>query len=457
MVATEHINNLNRFELQSNTLITKGKSLGSCLEEHEINVPLRADEVQEIEMHNDDQLISMLTGENNRLIKTHVLSVLWQRKGADFALHTPEGTYPLAFIAQKLYESATACQEWSVIRRIADLTGKYDDRLEDVLLDIVIRQKRLAVGRAYSEKATFSKPHESITIVQTIVQFCGNNVAESTLTQEIILHLGHLIRTEFDLFDSILTLRTWYFIQLLVGQISREQKLSMGDAYMYLLGLAPSSIYERLRAILKSFVQEVTQFLGQENLHTSGNASLKNIQTVFLDAELPKVADWAQWRHEKGMLSSFSSRFYKDVWHLLRQCNALVIGDKYSIQNRMGSELTLDSTAGEQSFALKIDAQIQLIEASDYRQLNIEAIESLARLFRKNPNLDVDDDLILDVLIGHAVRVAWEKNHYGNYDEQKGQAWESFYQLPPNQTDEAFIEAFMYLVLTQEAHHEITA
>lgn len=458
MVAVERIDNLNGFELKNNLEIVKEPSLNICSEEHETSSLLRAEEeIQDLEIQNDEKLISMLVGTESRLVKTHVLGVLWQRKGADYEIAVPGGTLTLAAIAEKLYESATVCQEWAVLRRIADLTGKYDDRLEDVLLDIIIRQKRLAVGRAYSEKATFSKPHESTAIMQTIVQFCGNNVAESTLTQEIILHLGHLIRTEFHLFDPILTLRTWYFIQLLVGQISREQNISMGDAYMYLLGLAPSSIYERLRTILQSFAQEVTQLLHQENLHASMNTSLENIQTVSFSAELPEVEDWAQWRHERGMIVSFSSRFYKDVWHLLRQCNALVIGDKYNIQNRMGSELTLDSTAGEQSFALKIDAQIQCIEASDYRQLNIEAIESLARLLRQNPDLHVSDDLILDVLTGHAVRVAWEKNHYGNYDEEKGQAWESFYKLPPDQTDKAFIEAFMYLLLPQESDYQITA
>ena len=62
----------------------------------------------------------------------------------------------------------------------------------------------------------------------------------------------------------------------------------------------------------------------------------------------------------------------------------------------------------------------------------------------------------MDVLIGHAVRVAWEKEHSDNYDEHRGQAWEAFYRLSPNQTDQAFIRAFMYLLEPQEAEHELT-
>jgi dTDP-4-dehydrorhamnose reductase len=44
---------------------------------------------------------------------------------------------------------------------------------------------------------------------------------------------------------------------------------------------------------------------------------------------------------------------------------------------QIGSELTFESTPGEQNFALKIDALLQEITAADYRQLNIEAIESI--------------------------------------------------------------------------------
>jgi phosphorylase kinase alpha/beta subunit len=187
-----------------------------------------------------------------------------------------------------------------------------------------------------------------------------------------------------------------------------------------------------------------------ENLHSQGTALITSVQTTPMLDEAEGVKEWARWREERGMVGAFSQTFYKDIWYVLRQCSALVIGEKFNIQNRMGAEFTLDATAGERSFALKIDALLQSIAAPDYRQLNIEALESLVRLFRQNPELYVQDDLILDVLIGHAVRVAWQKHHHGNYDEHRAGAWEAFYKLSPSQTDEAFIEAFMYLLVPQE-------
>ncbi len=446
----EQIDDVSSLSMDEHEITRHTRQQGKCSEEHNTRYPLSAQEIHELESKEDEALTVMLLGGQTHQFKTQILTLLWQRKGAGFEVMTDEGVMSLEAIAQRLYESATLCHAWSSIRRLAELTQRYDDRLEDVLLDIIIRQKRLAVGRAYSEKATFSKPHESKAIVEIIVAFCGNNTAESTLTQEIVLHLGYLIHSEPELFDHMLTLRTWYFIQLLVGKISREEHLPMGDAYERLLCLSPHLIYNRLREILKSFSQEVKSLLTMENLHSQGAASLASLQAAPMPHAVDGVKDWARWREERGMVGAFSETFYKDIWYVLRQCSALVIGEKFNRENRMGTEFTLDTTAGERSFALKIDALLQSIAAPDYRQLNIEALESLVRLFRQNPQLYVQNDLILDVLIGHAVRVAWEKRHHGNYNEHRGQAWEAFYKLSPSQTDAAFIDAFMYLLVPQE-------
>ena len=98
---------------------------------------------------------------------------------------------------------------------------------------------------------------------------------------------------------------------------------------------------------------------------------------------------------------------------------------------------------------------MQNIYSSSYRQLNIEAIESLNRIFKQNPDLHIENDLILDVLIGYAVRVAWTKGEeVQNYDEQKGIAWESFYTLSQHETDKAFIKAFIYLLQPEKVQTE---
>ncbi len=416
-------------------------------------IPLSSEEIHWLESLEDEVLVYQLLESENRRLQAYAIELLWKRRGGDYMLYTREGEVTLAEFAEALYAFATLYHDWAVVRRLAQVTGKFDDRLEDVLLDIVIRQKRLAVGRAYFEKATFTTTSDNHTILETINAFCGDNPAEGVLTQEIILHLGYIVRTHPDLVENMLTLRTWYFVQLLVGQIARDRGLSMAEAYEALLELAPHTIYARLKTILEAFGSESRELLEQENLQLQGLDSLESIAAKELSEEPGSVENWRQWREQAGMIARLSPRFYKDIWHMLQRCSALVIGEKYHLRNRIGSELTLESTAGEQSFALKIDTLLQGIEAPDYRQLNIEIIETLSRLFRDNPEIRIENDLILDVLIGHAVRIAWEKSHPGaDYNEQRGRAWDAFYHISPKEADRAFIEAFMYL--TSAAHNE---
>ena len=64
--------------------------------------------------------------------------------------------------------------------------------------------------------------------------------------------------------------------------------------------------------------------------------------------------------------------------------------------------------------------------------------------------------MILDVLIGYAVRIAWTKDkNIENYDEQKGLAWESFYTLSQHETEKAFIQAFVFLLKPEELNNEV--
>ncbi len=443
--SVERIDDLHDFKFDDMQLHSNYHRFCTSEDDRQISKPLTLLELQYFENQDNNTLINLLKESENRNIQAQLLTILWQRDGGDSEIFIKDKKITLSLLAHNLYESASTCHDWAVVRRMADITGKYDDRLEDVLLDIVIRQKRLAVGRAYDPEATFSKPMESSAIVKIISKFCGHNTAERVLTQEIMLHIGHLIRNDSDLFKNMITLRTWYFVQLLVGQISREKSMPIGDTYEFLLSLSPHEIYNRLRNIMNSFNYEVTCLIDQENLKSTDNIKLVTTSTI---SEISQVKDWDLWRKQAGMLSRLSSKFYKDIWYMLQQCKGLVIGDKYSLQSRIGSEVTLEMTAGERSFELMIDNLLQSIEASDYRQLNIEALESLSRVFRENLNIHVDSDIVLDVLIGYAVRIAWDGS--GNYDEQRGEAWKSFYKLSPQEIDKAYIESFLHLLNTDK-------
>jgi len=448
--AVERVENIHGLELKSFETNSDNKTFysASLLGYDTKNIE---DNLSSYNFKDDNELQNLLNENISLNAKAHIIEILYSRFGFDYKIQS-EGKYiDLKSLAQYYYENASNCHNWAVVRKMADILEIFDDRLEDSLLEVVIRQKRLAVGRAYSESAIFSKPLESFNILKTIKESCGENSAENVLTQEIILHVGHLIRIEPNLFENMLTIRTWYLVQLLVSNISRENFVAIGDAYEYLLSLAPHAVYDSLRDILESFSNEVGMMKQNENIQASGVDNIQNILTPNEEVEIKMDKDWAIWRKNIGMIGSTNSQFYKGVWYLLQQCNGLVIGDKYNQYNRMGSDLTLDTTAGERNFELRVDSLLQSIKASEYRQLNVEALQSLSRVFKENPEIKIDSDILIDVLIGHAVRLAWQKEHeHENYDEQKGQAWSAFYELSPKKTDEFFIESFMHLLTLKD-------
>lgn len=413
--------------------------------EHEV---IAFSTVEWLEQQDDERLKEELQRSESKVLQAYILYILYKRHDDNVVLNVSGNEATLAQHASELYEAATICHHWAVVRRLAEVTNRFDDRLEDVLLDLIIRQKRLAVGRSYSDDATLSQPMDNLAVLHMIESYCGESTAESVLTQEVIRHLGHLIRNEPELFENLLTLRTWYFVQLLVGHISAKAHISMAEAYEQLLVEAPNSIYAMLRDILHTFAQQVEQLQHQENMSASG---VEQMAINFSDDQSAlTVEDWAQWRQQAGMIGHMGDNFYKDVWHMLQRCSALVIGDKYSIQSRLTHEMTLDATAGEHSFELRVDSLIQNITASNYRQLNIELLSTLTQIFRENQKMRIDDEIVLDVLIGHAVKRAWEQHHsHEHYNEARSKAWEYFYTLPLTATKAAYVDAFMFLISHQ--------
>jgi phosphorylase kinase alpha/beta subunit len=133
----------------------------------------------------------------------------------------------------------------------------------------------------------------------------------------------------------------------------------------------------------------------------------------------------------------------------MHHCKGLVIGDKLERRNRLDSEVMIsEMTAGEKNFALLVEHLLNKIEAPEYRQLNIEALMELAAIASKNPSLQIEENIVLDVLIGHAVRVAWLDTHKergDRYDEDKGSAWRSFYDTSPRECASYIVKAFRFL------------
>jgi phosphorylase kinase alpha/beta subunit len=343
-------------------------------------------------------------------------------------------SWALRELVEDVFRLAQQVRAWGAMRRSAELLDKVDAYLDVSLMDLLVRQKRLAVGRSYTSKALISEPISNLEILKRIRRFCGDDPRERILTQELIVHLGGRIRAQPALFDNVITLRIGPLLQTLIALTAREKNLAPSAAFDWLMEQPPSVISRELRAAL-------TWRGGASRLESlrlaDGSTHFDGLKFQAEDDPESTASDWLQWRMIEGAIGRLPDAFYSGLWAVLAHTPALVIGDRYNPRNTLDSALfRSQSTAGEKNFALTVEHILNRIAAPEYRHLVIEALEVLMLVTQKNPGLQLQDALIIDVLIGHAVRLAWcrgQQGEHARYDEVRDLAWSAFYQLPPHQ------------------------
>jgi phosphorylase kinase alpha/beta subunit len=163
-----------------------------------------------------------------------------------------------------------------------------------------------------------------------------------------------------------------------------------------------------------------------------------------------EIYDWYQWREQQGSVGRENNAFFASVWDILHHCKGLMIGEKLNSKNRLDSESTLSQmTAGEQSFKLHVNHLLNKIQAPVYRQLTVEALKAMASIFRDNASLQIDDTLLTDIIISHAVRISWLQSHpesKENYEECVSLAWQAFYHNPPHKVANGILDALIHLL-----------
>lgn len=365
-------------------------------------------------------------------------------------------SWVLRELVEDVFRLAQQVRAWGAMRRSAELLDKVDAYLDVSLMDLLVRQKRLAVGRSYTSKALISEPISNFEILKRIRKFCGDDPRERILTQELIVHLGGRIRAEPDLFDHVITLRIGPLLQTLIALTARKRNMAPSAAFDWLMEQAPSVISSELRAAL-TWRGSASRL---ESLRLAdGSTHFDGLKFLAEDDPQSTASDWLQWRMIEGAIGRLPDTFYSGLWSLLAHTPALVIGDRYNPRNTLDSALfRSQSTAGEKNFALTVEHILNRIAAPEYRHLVIEALEALMLVTRKNPGLQLQDALIIDVLIGHAVRLAWCRDQQGkhaSYDEVRDQAWSAFYQRPPHQVAYYVTDALETLLGMGDAHEVV--
>lgn len=422
------------------------------------NFPLSSVEEFLLERQDDPEVLAArLSASRNIYERVELLQNLVRLRGLDWTSDAlPDAA--VKYLLDELYVQATQCGEggrplWSIVRRVSGLLGKTDIALADAVTDIVVRQKQITVGKAYFEAALISRPMSADDIMGKIRQFAGEDVRELVLTQEILIFLSLLIKTEPRLLSGLLTLRVNYLILLLISEMSNELGIRQDEAFEKLMQSSPSEIQRRLRNVLGSRESTVGLLKQQESLrlHSGDLAStLPDEEPQVLAAAPVAPADgWLRLREREGARGGVPGEFYAQVWNLLHFCEGLVIGDKLEQRNRLDSRLILgEMTSGEKNFAVWVEHLLNKIEFPEYRQLNIEAIVSLSSIVRSHAELRIEDSIVLDVLIGHAVRLSWlgsRPEQAQSYDEHKPAAWRAYYESPPQIVASFILQALHFL------------
>ena len=367
--------------------------------------------------------------------QAEVLELLKRQLGHRAILSGPQGTpIELVTLLEEIYHRGLSQEDWNVARRCAGAMGLVHPQLEDAVIDLLSRQKQVVVGRNYTSDSRLSAPASSQAIAALIESTCGNDGRERMLQQELLVALDGLARREPEKLKGTLTLQLGQLLLLLTSELAAERQLSQDEAFEALCSEAPHAISLRLQALLNDVDHARAALQRGELLHLRGHVQWSVPEPL---EERPSGSDWLQHRMRLGSLQQVPKEFYAGIWSLLHHCRGLVIGDKLERRNRLTSALVLEKTPGERNFAIQVEHLLSRIEAAEYRQLCTESLLSLMAFTMTNPDMRFEDDIALDVVIGHAVRVGWQSTYpeqdTGEYSQHKAAAWKQFYLASPAQ------------------------
>ncbi|MEQ1621468.1 MAG: glycoside hydrolase family 15 protein [Methylococcales bacterium] len=410
----------------------------------------------------DETLIQQLKTNSNLYAQLEVLNMLSLRHGLDFdtGLLAAEGIEAsVGDLLEEVYERAGDQHAWFIVRRCAGLLGKYDINLEQAATEILVRQHALTLGRAYSGSATLRRPTDSWEILRIIREFNNNDASEHIIIQELILYLGMLVKSNPELFTDMHTVRVGHILQLIIVRQQRESGCgTLDQAFIEILSLSPYQLSKKVKETLEDYSNTEDQLELAEALHFDGlvtetglsELSQARFSKTMDPKDLAEDHNWFEWREQQGSVGRENAAFYASVWDILHHCHGITIGEKLDSKNRLDSEIALSqSTAGEQSFKLHVNHLLNKIQAPVIRQLTVEALKAIASIFRENPLLRIDDTLLTDIIIGHAVRISWLQSHpenEGDYEEVGALAWQAFYRLPPHQVANGVLDALLHLL-----------
>ncbi|MCH2109190.1 MAG: glycoside hydrolase family 15 protein, partial [Polyangiaceae bacterium] len=183
--------------------------------------PLPIVTAREIESIEDSaELKRRLATTKNIFEQIELLSVLVAREGLEGRADFQETSTSFQELLEEVYEAAGQARLWSIVRRSAGLLNKVDVDLNLAVAAILVANKNIQVGRAYSHESLITAPLPDQELLRRVNEFCRDDVRDRILTEEVLLYLGLLIRARPELFRSLRTVRVSHMIGLIAGELA---------------------------------------------------------------------------------------------------------------------------------------------------------------------------------------------------------------------------------------------
>lgn len=402
----------------------------------------------------DESLIQTVTRSGSLQTQFEALLELETRHGLDFMTglqDMQDRPARVRDLLEEVYLRACEARHWRLIRLSANALRKHDIDLEGAATDIVVQQKAFSVSRSYNRHSTFRRPVGADEILHTIREFNADDPRAQILTQELILNLGLMVRSHPELLENMSLIRAGQLLHLIAVRQRRTEQPTMSGALDVLMDMEPHELASALRDVLQHYHAAQDAMRQSEHMHVSADSSgmLRVHFDNSMDPDNTDAGDWHRWRAIQGSIGRYPDAFFEGVWDIVNQSRGLVIGDQWNPKRRLDHKLCADMTRGEKQFQDRVEHLLNKTPAADARQLYSEALQVLMVVMWKNPGLRIDNTLFLDVIIGHAVRLAWEQAHPDRsslYDEERATAWKDFYLSPPSAVANHVMDALAFLL-----------
>uniref|UniRef100_A0A671MWE2 Phosphorylase b kinase regulatory subunit n=1 Tax=Sinocyclocheilus anshuiensis TaxID=1608454 RepID=A0A671MWE2_9TELE len=335
-----------------------------------------------------------------------ILYILFKDKGMDWDTQLHGKVTTVKSLLVELYEKAGDLRCWDLIRMISGMLRKKVEELDWACSDLLAHQKHLTVGLPPEPREkTITAPLPPDQLALLIDQASENDITVAILTQEIIVYLAMIIRTQPSLFSEMFRLRIGLIIQVMATELAQSLNCSGEEATESLMKLSPSELKNLLHHILsgKEFgvqrsvrsvepgaspvisIHEVGN-VGATKSERAGISKLKSdmkMQFHRLLYRMPSIdafdssisvgasrdsrqGQWLRRRRLDGALNRVPVGFYQK-WTILIYCCFVL-------------KTISPMTPGEIKFAVHVERVLNRVPQPEYRQLLVEGILVLTML-----------------------------------------------------------------------------